>query len=233
MSGRTLLLISALTLALLTTHIVYADKVILVDGRKLAGTVVSVDLRRVKIKLNNGTLEIPKEEVARIVFRPVKLNVTKLLPRTLLLHGLSASLVSKAGIASDEGLYGVKIDAEYTGSWSNENQRIFAGVVDCSSVRDAVKFAKSLNVTKAQFEEGYGAKVEWLEGLLRAYGLEINFAEAYLGETLYAGIAQWNIGDKVFVVMVIGPTQSYSHATLLEAIREVNQHLMVVGLLDP
>ena len=219
--------------AILAPLLVRADKVLLVSGRELVGTVISVDSRVVRVKLDNGTLELPREEVARIIFRPVELNVTRLLPRTILLHGLRASLVGTAGIASDEALYGVKIDAEYTGSWSDENQYIFAGVVDCSSVDDAAKFAMSLNVTEDQFEEGYGAEVDWMEGVVRVSGLKVNFAEAYLAGGLYASIAQWSVGDKVFVLMLVGPTDTYSHALLLEAVREVNEHLMIVGFLDP
>ena len=225
--------VAVLMAAVLAPSLVCADKVLLVSGRELVGTVISVDSRTVKVGLENGTLELPREEVARIVFRPVKLNITRLLPRTILLHGLRASLVGRAGIASDEALYGVEIDAEYTGSWSDENQYIFAGVVDCASAGDAAKFARSLNVTEAQFEEGYGAEVDWMEGVVRVSGLEVNFAEAYLDGGLYASIAQWNVGDKVFVVMLVGPIDAYSHALLLEAVREVNQHLMAVGFLDP
>ena len=204
-----------------------ADEVILRDGTRIEGDVVTVNKNTVRIRTSLGTLEIARKRVKKITFYQMLTNIklSDMLPSHLIGHKLTISLINGTKVSGDEEVYGINIDAELTGFWSTDKEYIFAGVVDCASEKGALKLARSLNMTERQIEKGAGSRLKWKEGVMEITGVWISFADAYVDSKMYVGIAQWSRGDKAFIVIMTGPIGNYSNSTLRRAVVEIESHL--------
>jgi len=145
-SKRTGLPLTVLLLFSLCLPIVgLADEVILRDGTRIEGDVVTVDKNTVRIRTSLGTLEIARKRVKQITFYQMltKIELSDMLPSHLMGHKLTVSLINGTKVSGDEEVYGVDIDAELTGFWSTGNEYVFAGVVDCASERGPLSSLKA------------------------------------------------------------------------------------------
>ena len=199
-----------------------ADEIVLKDGRKLIGIVLSYDLSGLWFLQTVGEpplLKIPRDNVMVTIFTPLPAlpPLAKFLPGELLGYKMSKAPLTHTLMDEISKMYGVKPLSGAVSLWVSDNELLAVVALNCSSPEDAERIVEAIGVTERKVMEVLKVKAYWMTGSITLDGVNVICGETTLPGT-YLGLAQWRLGSKAFILCLKGPSLVFSHEYLMRAL---------------